>query len=149
MWPLAYFVSPNRCFGSLGVGEEGLVWREANLRRGSIYCQFLVKVASSPLCASNPPDRLGKDLFLAVSPAGLFSGCVARFWYLTVSSGVVLVVASGPGYPGYEIKGLSRTGTALLSCVTAVQQGFTVRGCNIGTNSGLLFVNEAQKASRV
>ena len=78
---------------------------KANLRRGAIYRQFLTKVASSPLCASNPPDWSGKVLFLAVSPGGLLSSCDARFWSVTVSSGVVFVVACSSSCPGCVIKG--------------------------------------------
>ena len=70
------------------------------MRRCAIYRQFLM-VAFSPLSVSNPPDRLGKVLFLAVSPGGLFSGCVAWFQSLAASSGVILVVACGPGYPAW------------------------------------------------
>ena len=72
------------------------------------YRRFPVKVASSPLCAANPPG-LVRVVFLAVSP-GCFSGCVARlfFWlcrqgflavspgcFQTVSPGLLLTVSSG------------------------------------------------------
>ena len=51
---------------------------------------------------------------------------VARVWSLTMSSGIILVVVCVPGYPGCVIKRKSRTGTALLSSVTAVQVVVTV-----------------------
>ena len=81
------------------------------------YRRFPVKVASSPLCAANPPG-LVRVVYLAVSP-GWFSGCIARlffwlcrqivFWavspgcflavspgcFLAVSSGLLLTVSSG------------------------------------------------------
>ena len=66
-----------------------------------------------------------------------------------MSSGIVLVVVCVPGYPDCVIKGYSRTGTALLSSVTVVQQGFIMRDRNIGTSILLLFVDEAQEASWV
>ena len=81
---------------------------------------------------------------LTVSPGGLFSSCVVRFWSLLVSSGVVLVVACGPGYSGYVIKEWLRAITALPSRVTAVQQGFIMRGRNIGIGRRLPFFDEAQ-----
>ena len=61
-----------------------------------------------------------------------------------VSSGIVILVACGPGYPGCMIKEKPRTGTALLSSVTAVQQGFIVRSRNINTSNRLPFVDKAQ-----
>ena len=77
-----------------------------------------------------------KVLFLAVSP---------RKWSIllavTPSFGLCVIkccfslVACVPGYPGCMVKRWSRTGTALLSSVTKVQQGFMVRSHNIGTRN--------------
>ena len=129
------------------------MWRKVNLKKGVIYRQFLTKVVSSLLCASKPPDRLGKVLFLAVSPGDLLFwlcrqilvyGCVVKLCSQAVLPEVVLVVAFGPGFPGCVIKGWSRTSTALLSSVTAVQQGFIMRGSNIDTSSESPFVDEVQ-----
>ena len=66
-----------------------MVREEANLWRGAIYRQFLVKMAYSLLCAAKP-RRSGKGLFLAVSP-GFVAGCVARF----VTDGVVRCFNNG------------------------------------------------------
>ena len=56
-----------------------LVRSEANLWRVPFYRRFPVKVASSPLCAANPPG-LVRVVFRAVSP-GCFSGCVAKLFF--------------------------------------------------------------------
>ena len=57
------------------------------------YRRFPVKVASSPLCAANPPG-LVRVVFLAVSP-GCFSGCVARLFFWLCRQVVFLAVSPG------------------------------------------------------
>ena len=53
-----------------------------------------------------PASSVGKRFrFWQCRQVDSFSCCVARFWSLTVLSGIVLVVACGPGYPGCVIKG--------------------------------------------
>ncbi len=61
-----------------------------------------------------------------------------------VSSEVVLVLACVPDYPGCVTKEYFTMVTALLTCLTAVQQGFKVRGRNIGASSWLPFIDEAR-----
>ena len=66
----------------LNLFKTNSVRRKANCGGAPFYRRFPVKVASSPLCAANPPG-LVRVVFLAVSP-GCFSGCVARlFFWLT------------------------------------------------------------------
>ena len=57
------------------------------------YRRLLVKVASSPLCAANPPG-LVRVVFLAVSP-GCFSGRVARLFFWLCRQAIFLAVSPG------------------------------------------------------
>ena len=57
------------------------------------YRRFPAKVASSSLCAANPPG-LVSVVFLAVSP-GCFSGCVARLFFWLCCQVVFLAVLPG------------------------------------------------------
>ena len=57
------------------------------------YRRFPVKVASSPLCAANPPGLVWV-VFLAVSP-GCFSGCVAKLFFWLCRQVVFLAVSPG------------------------------------------------------
>ena len=85
-WPLAYFCASKPLFWLI-TWWRFRIWCGGKPICGGapFYRRFSVKVASSPLCAANPPG-LVRVVFLAVSPGGfsgcvarLFSGCVARF----------------------------------------------------------------------
>ena len=85
-WPLAYFCASKPLFWLI-TRWRFRIWCGGKPICGGapFYRRFSVKVASSPLCAANPPG-LVRVVFLAVSPGGfsgcvarLFSGCVARF----------------------------------------------------------------------
>ena len=112
--------------------------RETNLWRDVIHRQFLVNVASSPLCAANLLGLVRvcfwlfrqfcswlcrKVLLLAVSP-GLFQA---------LSPCVVLVVACGPGYPGYVIKDkVIRTSSDYLDQGIVQEENSPTVECNCG-----------------
>ena len=101
-WPLAYFCAFKPLFWLI-TWWRFRIWCGGKPICGGapFYRRFSVKVASSSLCAANPPG-LVRVVFLAVSP-GCFSGCVARlfFWlrrqvvFLTVSPGCFLAVSPG------------------------------------------------------
>ena len=93
-WPLAYFCASKPLFWLI-TWWRFRIWCGGKPICGGapIYRRFSVKVASSPLCAANPPGlvrvvflavspgcflAVSPGCFLAVSPGG-FSGCVARF----------------------------------------------------------------------
>ena len=86
--PLAYFCASKPLFWLI-------TWRRFRIWCGGkptcggapFYRRFPVKVASSPLCAANPPG-LVRVVFLAVSP-----GC-----FLAVSPGCFLAVSPGCFY---------------------------------------------------
>ena len=101
-WPLAYFCASKPLFWLIKWWSFRIWYGGKPICGGApFYRRFLVKVASSPLCAANPPG-LVRVVFLAVSP-GCFSGCVVRlfFWlccqvvFLAVSPGLLLTVSSG------------------------------------------------------
>ena len=85
-WPLAYFCASKPLFWLISRWRFRIWCGGKPICGGApFYRRFSVKVASSPLCAANPPG-LVRVVFLAVSPGGfsgcvarLFSGCVARF----------------------------------------------------------------------
>ena len=86
-WPLAYFCASKPLFWLI-TWWRFRIWCGGKPICGGapFYRRFPVKVASSPLCAANPPG-LVRVVFLAVSPGcflavspGLFSGCVARLF---------------------------------------------------------------------
>ena len=101
-WPLACFCASKQLFWLI-TWWRFRIWCGGKPICGGapFYRRFPVKVASSPLCAANPPG-LVRVVFLAVSP-GCFSGCVARlfFWlcrqvvFLVVSPGCFLAVSPG------------------------------------------------------
>ena len=88
-WPLACFCASKPLFWLIEWWRLRIGCGGKPICGGApFYRRFPVKVASSPLCAANPPG-LVRVVFLAVSP-GCFSGCVARlfFWLcLQVVSG--------------------------------------------------------------
>ena len=88
-WPLAYFCASKPLFWLI-TWWRFRIWCGGKPICGGapFYRRFSVKVASSPLCAANPPG-LVRVVFLAVSPGG-FSGCVARLF-----SGCVARLFSG------------------------------------------------------
>ena len=88
-WPLACFCA-SKPLSWLTTWWRFRIWCGGKPICGGapFYRRFPVKVASSPLCAANPPG-LVRVVFLAVSP-GCFSGCVARFF-----SGCVARLFSG------------------------------------------------------
>ena len=109
-WPLACFCASKTLFWLIKW------WRFRIWYGGKPICggapfnrRFPVKVASSPLCAANPPGlvRVGflavsPGRFLAVSPghfsgcvARLFSGCVARLFFWLCHYVVFLAVSPG------------------------------------------------------
>ena len=117
-WPLACFYASKPLFW-LVEWWRFRIWCGGKPICGGapFYRRFPVKVASSPLCAANPPGLVRvvflavtrlffwlchQVVFLAVSP-GCFSGCVARlfFWlcrqvvFLAISPGLLLTVSSG------------------------------------------------------
>ena len=79
-WPLAYFCASKPLFWLI-TWWRFRIWCGGKPICGGapFYRRFSVKVASSPLCAANPPG-LVRVVFLAVSPGG-FSGCVARLFF--------------------------------------------------------------------
>ena len=88
-WPLAYFCASKPLFWLITWWRFRIWCGEKPICGGApFYRRFSVKVASSPLCAANPPG-LVRVVFLAVSPGG-FSGCVARLF-----SGCVARLFSG------------------------------------------------------
>ena len=97
-WPLAYFCASKPLFWLI-TWWRFRIWCGGKPICGGapFYRRFSVKVASSSLCAANPPG-LVRVVFLAVSP-GCFSGCVARlfFWLCrqVVFSGCVARLFSG------------------------------------------------------
>ena len=109
-WPLTCFCASKPLFWLITWWRFRIWYRGKPICGGApFYRRFPVKVASSPLCAANPPG-LVRVIFLAVSPgcfsgcvARLFSGCVARlfFWlcrqvvFLAVSPGCFLAVSPG------------------------------------------------------
>ena len=88
-WPLAYFCASKPLFWLI-TWWRFRIWCGGKPICGGapFYRRFPVKVASSPLCAVNPPS-LARVVFLAVSP-GCFPGCVARLF-----SGCVARLFSG------------------------------------------------------
>ena len=105
-WPLACFCASKPLFWPITWWMFRIWCGGKPICGGSpFYRRFPVKVASSPLCAANPPG-LVRVVFLAVS-TGCFSGCVARlfFWlcrqvvFLAVSPGCFLAVSPG-GFSG-------------------------------------------------
>ena len=103
-WPQASFAFPSRCFGSLGGGKVRFGVEESQFAEGRHLSLVYDEGGLQPIKCFQLPKSLGEGLFLAVSPDGMFYSCVAKFWSLTVSSGVIFVVACGPGYHGYIIK---------------------------------------------
>ena len=134
-WPLAYFCASNPLFWLIRWWRLRIWCGGKPICGGApFYRRFPVKVASSPLYATNPPG-LVRVVFLAMSP-GCFSGCVARLFFWLVLPGCFsgyfarfvtdcvvrlflagfarvyfLTVSSGcssvcdsPGYPGCVIK---------------------------------------------
>ena len=88
-WPLAYFCASKPLFWLITWWRFRIWCGGKPICGGALfYRRFPVKVASSPLCAANPPG-LVRVVFLAVSPGG-FSGCVARLF-----SGCVARLFSG------------------------------------------------------
>ena len=101
-WPLACFCASKPLFWLI------TWWRFRILCGGKPICggapfyrRFPVKVASSPLCAANPPG-LVRVIFVAVSPGcflavspGCFSGCVARLFFWLCRQVVLLAVSPG------------------------------------------------------
>ena len=101
-WPLACFCASKPLFWLIKWWRFRIWYGGKPICGGApFYRRFPVKVASSPLCAANPPG-LVRVVFLTVSP-GCFSGCVARlfFWlcrqvvFLAVSPGLLLTESSG------------------------------------------------------
>ena len=117
-WPLAYFCA-SKPLSWLITWWRFRIWCGGKpiCGRAPFYRRFPVKVASSPLCAANPPG-LVRVVFLAVSPgcflavslgcflavspgcfsgcvARLFSGCVARLFFWLCRQVVVLAVSPG------------------------------------------------------
>ena len=84
-WPLAYFCASKPLFWLI-TWWRFRIWCGGKPICGGapFYRRFSVKVASSPLCAANPPG-LVRVAFLAVSP-----GC-----FLAVSPGLLLAVSPG------------------------------------------------------
>ena len=96
-WPLAYFCASKPLFWLITWWRFRIWCGGKPIYAGApFYRRFSVKVASSPLCAANPPDlvhvvflAVSPGCFLAVSP-GCFSGCDARLF-----SGCVTRLFSG------------------------------------------------------
>ena len=84
-WPLAYFCASKPLFWLI-TRWRFRIWCGGKPICGGapFYRRFSVRVASSPLCAANPPG-LVRVVFLAVSP-----GC-----FLAVSPGLLLAVSPG------------------------------------------------------
>ena len=84
-WPLACFCA-SKPLSWLITWWRFRIWCGGKpiCREAPFYHRFPVKVASSPLCAANPPG-LVRVVFLAVSP-GHFSGC-RQVVFLAVSPG--------------------------------------------------------------
>ena len=84
-WPLAYFCASKPLFWLI-TRWRFRIWCGGKPICGgaSFYRRFSVKVASSPLCAANPPG-LVRVVFLAVSPG----------YFLAVSPGLLLAVSPG------------------------------------------------------
>ena len=79
-WPLAYFCASKPLFWLITWWRFRIWCGGKSICGGApFYRRFPVKVASSPLCAANPPG-LVRVVFLVVSP-GCFSGCVARLFF--------------------------------------------------------------------
>ena len=78
-WPLACFCASKPLFWLI-TWWRFRIWCGGKPICGGapFYRRFPVKMASSPLCAANPPG-LVRVVFLTVSP-GCFSGCVARLF---------------------------------------------------------------------
>ena len=117
-WPLACFCASKPLFWLI-TWWRFRIWCGGKPICGGapFYRRFPVKVASSPLCAANPPDLV--RVVFSGCVARLFSGCVARlfsgyvarlfsgrvvrlfFWpcrqviFLAVSPGLLLTVSSG------------------------------------------------------
>ena len=93
-WPLAYFCT-SKPLSWLIAWWRFRIWCGGKPVCGGapFYRRFPVKVASSPLCAANPPS-LVRVVFLAVS-AGCSSGCVARLFFWLCRQVVLLVVSPG------------------------------------------------------
>ena len=109
-WPLACFCASKPLFWLI-TWWRFRIWCGGKPICGGapFYRRFPVKVASSPLCAANPPG-LVRVVFLAVSPGcflavspDCFSGCVVRFvtncvvrWFLAGFARVrILTFVSG------------------------------------------------------
>ena len=108
-WPLAYFCASKPLFWLITWWRFRIWCGGKPICEGApFYRRFPVKVASSPLCAANPPG-LVRVVFLAVTPGcflavspGCFlavsPGCflaVLPGCFLAVSPGLLLTVSSG------------------------------------------------------
>ena len=104
-WPLAYFVFSRCYFGSLGVGEVRFGVEGSQFVEGCQLSPIPGEGGFQPIVCFQPARSVGEGFFWQYRQVVDFFGCAARFWSLTVSSGIVLLVICVPGYPGCVIKG--------------------------------------------